>query len=855
MLSYSSFQEADASVKEALVILEASRRLVGWELVAGSVYRIPFTYVLSDINPITEAGTALTSVASLLTVVPGTYYIDYVNKILYLNTTGSVNPNGVFIASTFKLFFSRAGVNLPHDLDTGFEVHWDRMIETVSQFSTELDNQYQLGEAIEGSGTLSLINDRDYWDSKFDKLYFENKNVWIYSWSPGLPVSEAKILFKGKVVGKSWDQEKIQFQLKDSVLALRAPVELENIGDIVGARVPDNLKQAKKRRLYGYVYGHRPTNIDHVLDGYPLTGTFSVSNGSTAVTGTGTLGLKELNPDDELLFGDTTGSRFAVKEVTSNTAIVLTKSYVGPDISGVTAYVRPKRPKRYANREFVIAGHALKEPSTVIQAILTPNVFRLASVDSLMPGDTIKVGSEATEILLISTYNIVKISSNLASVPFVGETVTRPALSNVHLDDRELTETRDFTYSAVNGTLTLDELAEFNVAPDYIIPGTVAFTSSSRSVTGTGTQFKSVLEPGDWIKSNGESDYFEVLSIESDTALTLKSASTYTVSGQSPVIRQPNVYEENKVILTVDAMGVTSDGTTTGQFASIAPRIVKHALTEAGLGDSLELTSFTESEGVQYKPLGFAIPVQMHDTKPQALRDVINLVNMSTMSALIQNADHQFEFRLFSPERLTTDAQFLEHDILQFSIESVSDKIVKTVKIRYQDREFDYLSKAKSFQEEVSTSDTAQYLALNSNEKIIETALVLQEDAEIMASRWSFILEVASSAITLATKMQGARLSVTDRMRITHRKLYERVGSTGRSRFAGIQAIRKGFDGVAIQLEDLSNAFSRCGTITDDDALDYAFAIDDDRVYNGYITDDYGMQDNDPDTFGQSEIW
>lgn len=855
MLTYSEFQEADASIKEALVILEASKRLVGWGIHSGSVYKLPFSYVLSDTSPITESGSALTFVASVGLITPGTYFIDYVSQMLYLQTIASENPNGAFISATFKLFFSRAGVNLPHDLDTGFEVHWARMVETVSQFSTELDNQYQLGEAIEGNGTLSLVNDRGFWDSKFDKLFFENKSVRIYSWSPILPVTEAKILFKGKIVGKSWDQEKISFQLKDSVLALRAPVDLENIGDIVGARVPDNLKQAKRRRLYGYVYGHRPTNIDHVLDGYPLTGTFSVSNGSTAVTGSGTIALKELNPDDEIIFDAPTNSRFAAKEITSNTALVLTKAYIGPDLSGVTAYIRPKRPKRYTNREFVIAGHALKEPSTLIQTVITPNVFRLASVDSLMVGDRIKVGSEETVISLISTDNIIKISQNLASVPFVGEVVTRPAISNVRLDDRKLTETRDFTYSALNGTLTLDELAEFNVAPDYIIPGTVSFTSSSRSVTGTGTQFKSVLEPGDWIKANGEGDYFEILSIESDVALTLKSGSTYTSSGQSPVIRQPNVYEENRVILTVDALGVTDDGTTTGQFAHIAPRIVKHALIQAGLEDDLLASSFDEGEGVQYKPIGLAIPAQMHDTKSQLLRDVVNLINMSTMSALIQNSDHQFEFRSFSPERSTTDAQFLEHDILQFSIESVSDKIVKTVKLRYQNREYDYLSKAKSFQEQVSISDTAQYLALNSNEKIIETALTLQDDAEIMASRWSFILEVASSAITLATKMQGARLSVTDRLRITHRKLYERVGSTGRSRFAGIQAIRKGVDGVAIQLEDLSNAFSRCGTITENVALDYIDATDNERIYNGYITDNYGMQDNDPNTFGQSEIW
>jgi hypothetical protein len=74
-------------------------------------------------------------------------------------------------------------------------------------------------------------------------------------------------------------------------------------------------------------------------------------------------------------------------------------------------------------------------------------MIEVASVQGMRPGDSIVVAGENTSIVRISGLTI-KLSTSLATTPSVGDTVTRPAVTNVYLDDQLLTLTTDYTYSA-----------------------------------------------------------------------------------------------------------------------------------------------------------------------------------------------------------------------------------------------------------------------------------------------------------------------------------------------------------------------------------------------------------------------
>lgn len=852
--TYSEYQALTSSEKLTLAVIEASKRLVGWALHSGSVYKLQ-DFEHSAIVSIEDSGTAYVAATSVAGVTAGKYYFDRQARVLYLRAIDSSNPNSRFIGLTFRLFFSDGtGVILPNDMASGFEVEWLPILSKTSRFGVELDNQNQIGVAIEGSGTIELYNDAEYWKPRYDRFYFENQKAFIYSWNRELPISEARLIYRGRVEGKSYSEKTVKFTLKDYVAELKNPIPLENLQSIGDARIPDRLKLAKLRKIYGYVFGMVPVNIDQVLDGYPLTGTVSIASGSGTMTGAGTNFLSSLSPDDEILVEGLEDS-ISVGDITDDVTLTMGDEYTGlVGIVDAQAWVKPKTENRFMNRKFVIAGHALREPATTVTDSITPSIIEVASTEDLNVGDVLVVNGEVTALRRLLPNNRIKLTTALVTPPPNGSDVIRAAVTGVKINTRELQVDRDYTYSANDGTLELDPLAEFNVSPISPLVGSMVFTLGSRVVTGTGTFFKADMRPGDWIRGEGQADWFEILSVDADDSLRIRVACTYSDTGPGE-IKRPEVYQEGKSVLTCDALGATDDGTTDGALLKTGPKIVEDILIGIGLGTALDSSSFDDAAAIAQHRLGFVIPKKYSDSNSPTAKSVIDEINQSVFGSLIQNADFQLEYSVLQPSRPSSLLQLKEYDVLKFAIESKSDKIAKTILLEYQPREYDPISKASIVSTATATSPSAQYLAKTSKEQTVKTLLVDQESAEIYARRWAFLQEVATSALKISTKLQGSRLSVGDKVDVSHSRMYERIGGSGARKIAAVQSMKKDGSGVDMELEDLGNAFSRCGSITADDALPYEQATESERVRNGFITDSYGMQDNDPETFGSNLIW
>lgn len=854
MTTFAEFQDQAASEKISLVVLEASRRLMGWEVFVGSVYVLE-NFVHQALSSIKDSGTALTAGTDPLTLAAGTYYHDRANEKLYLRTSDSVNPNGKFLALVFKNFYANVPVSAPYDLSTGYRVDWYPYLRSNSEYGVEIDNKNLIGFAIEGSGKVDFVNEQSYWKPIFDKWTFENGKVLVYSWNRDLAITEAKLVYRGRIQAKDYAPLVVSFTLKDLINELRAPVPLVDLSEVAGALIPPNLQTAKQRVLYGYLKGYRPTNIDQSLPltGYVLTGTVTGTAASAAVTGSGTSFLAKLSPGDEVLFGSDT-TKYTVSSIASDTALTLTEPYAGTTAAGKALAVFPSHPKRYMNRVHLLAGHCLKEPSTTVTLAITTSLFEVADSTDFAAGDSILVNSESLTVSRVAG-NQIKTSTSLALLPTVGDTVKRLTVSSVYLNNRLLQYSRDYTYSPTTAKITLDQLAEFNVAPVKPISGTVSFTSGSRAITGSGTFFTKQIAPGDWVKRSSQSTWYEVLSVETDTAATLRSNAGYTSSGTAD-LKNPEVYDEGKVVLSLDTIGGTEEGTISGTLVKTAAQTVKALLTLAGLSAEINSAAFTVAQGDNYHKLGIAIPANFGDTKAPPLREVINKINQSVLGSLYQNEDFEFEYAILSPKRdLTTTVKFNERDVLSFKIASDSARIVKTMRVRYKVKEFDSASLAKQTSEVTHDSDTANYLAGCTKEQIVETYLVDETQAQILCNRWSFLFERASATVTVNTKLQGARVAVNDRVELNHEKMYERFGSSLTRKVGGVQAARKSISASQLEVEDLANAFSRCAAIAPSGALAWEDSSDDDKLYNGYITDSYGMQDNDPATHGSNLIW
>lgn len=846
-------QTQPSSEKITLARVKAARRLMAWTLHSGSIYKIS-SFDYSVIDSITQDGTAMTEVSLLSSVVAGSWFNDRDNKIIYLRTSDSAHPNGKFIAMKFWNFFASSPVVASCDFSTGKEVFWAPLIKSTSLFGVELDNDQQIGFALEGSGTLGLANDREYWDSRYEGYVFEQQPVDIYSWFDGIPITEAKRIFKGVINGKTFNASGVNLKLKDTLSQLRSEYELDNIGDLAGALVPEALLNAKQRRIYGKLYGYRPTNIDQVVDGYTLPGTITVSAGGSSVTGVGTSFLAHFSPDDQIVIG---GQEYTVESVTNNTAIVINDTFE-LNIVASSYQIKPSQPKTFINRRWSVAGHECRQPTTTITNVDSLNRIYLADPTDFDEGDEIFVDASGGEVVQIGSINsagLVVLNENLVVTPTIGTVVTRFAAQNVRINNRKLEYGRDYTIDFTGNitTLVLDEEAEKNINPVRTIIGSnVNFSNGSRTVSGTGTVFTSQLLPDQWIRSTGQFDFYQILSIDSDTQITLRTPAGYTQTDTGQYI-SGTAFDEGLDVLTCEIIGTTSDDTSDGVLLRTASKIVQSVLGHVGI-TGLNSAAFTRAHEAQPAYLGLALPDRYTETKQPICRDIVNRVNLSVFGALVQNEDFEIEYNILQPKKPTDFLSFVESDVLDMVIESNNDRVVKTAQVNYKFQEYNAQSTIPSVASVVKNSDIGTWLVSSMNTRVIETLLHRENEALIHANRWAFLLELATNTLRIKTKMQASRLQVNDVVFVEHEKLFERTGG-GKRKFAAVQSIKKSGTNVEIELDDLANAFNRVAIIAATGSPSFDDSSDKQKAVNGFITDQYGLINNSENTFGLNLIW
>jgi hypothetical protein len=350
----------------------------------------------------------------------------------------------------------------------------------------------------------------------------------------------------------------------------------------------------------------------------------------------------------------------------------------------------------------------------------------------------------------------------------------------------------------------------------------------------------------------GNAVFREVLSIESDTSMTLRTASTFSGTGSGRY--KALILDPDDSVLTLDCLGKTADGETNGALLVSGPRMVESLLTDLGLADRLNAESFTEADKTAPQNLGLVFPETYNGSDTVTYRDVINRISKSIFGALTQNDALEIAYQILQPTKPLTATRFDESDILSWSFESTASGVVKTSIVEYQPREHDYLTGEESIRTKQKTSETATYLARSSKERVFTTALVDEKDADTYARRWAFLLENSAGRGTIKTKLQGIGLEVGSIIEVTHRKFFERYGLDSTSRLFFVEGVKKNGSDVDIQVVDLSSAFSRVAAIQNT-TVTYDDATDREKLFGGYITDEYGLINNDPDSFGTNLIW
>ena len=832
--TFSQHKNKVASSKVILAHVEPSQRLLLWTLDSGAIYTRSVDHYAIDVKQDT---TSLTE-ASSSSLSAGEWFFDAENKVLYIRLSDDSNPEDSYITGTYRLFFSDAGLNLPHDLTTtGNEVYYESLIRKTSSFKSEVDSADQFGISLEGKGSIDLENSHGFFDSIFDKIQFENKQVSIYAWSKDLPVDQSQIIYKGKIQDKTFSSKSVSFKLKDFISDLKGLVNTGTFSSSDGT-IADSIIGKPKRILYGRNIGVQTQSVDMIADGYDLSGTITLTADSTTVTGSGTSFLSELSPGDEIIYTDILGDEqsVGVKSITSDTDLVLTDSAETTE-SAIAVTVRPSRPYRFANREQYICGHKLIAPSTTVDSNSDyKNRFDAVDASDFLVGFSVNVNGTASKIKRISG-NTITLEQGLPTNPTAGQSVTTTPISNVYYNKKKLFPTRDYTVT--NSTfckLTLTDTAEFNIARTKDVAGTsVTFSNGSRDVTGIGTEFTEQIKPRDWIKSDdiGYTTWHEVLEVTDNTNLILRVA--YAGANNTGDASRKNVeLIDDDSIIVCDTLGKENES---GDWVKSASDIVADLLSLSGI-TTIDTDEFSTADTEAPFIVAMKVPYGRDDSLP-SYRDVISKINQSVFGSLVNNTSLVPTYRVLTPDKPNSMPILEDNDILSFSVSSKTD--LKSDWLgRYAPFDSDKFNLGESGSSvlEYNSEYVSNVIGLTQREEV-DIFLYELADARQILQRYAFFHELSQSVIRIKTKINTIDLSVGDKIQVDFNRLYKRKGDFGSRKKVGvISSIAKRSDGVELEVSDLGNIFNRAANIADDSSADFTSAPESEKIFNGYIVDD-----------------
>ena len=822
-MAWEDFANKSTSEKIVLAWVHSSARPIEWALDVGAVYRRVDEFVINanvdgaDYNEGTNS-----SLSS------GMWWYDPTTRTIYLRMSDDSNPSlNNLLRLDYRFFFANSPINLPYDLSSGEVVHYEGRLFSLPVAKQQIEASDLIGIAVESSGNISFHNTDGYFDDKFDRYFWENKEVKTFSYSE----SGIRNLFKGLIQNKSFTRNLVNFQLKDFLYKLRDN-SFSSIYTTADGSLNNDIIGRYKRVIYGKTTGLRIQSIDQVVDGVVGAGTITGTFGTTSIIGTSTSFLTQLSKND-IVEIDLSGFKieFTVDDIINNTQFLITEE-IEQSFAGESFLIKTERASTSTNREYLVSGDKLSQPSTTVSAVVSLNRITVNNITDFFVSDRVQIGSEFGVIKSITSSTIVLIQ-NLNSFPSIGTTVTRSPIVNVYFQGKIIGQNK---WSLVNTTdckMTFTSDAEQSIAQVKSLPGSVTFSASSRTVTIASGNFEK-LRPRDLIRSDdiNHKTFYEILQIEDETTLKLRSNYGGTNYLGNSFYKSVEYFKDNSIV-TIDCYGKENE---VGEWISDGPMVVRDIVRSVGITDIDEAT-FTEAASDMPYTIDLKLPLSMSEDMPVA-RDIIGLINKSIFGNLVTDQNFDLVYKAWDGQVDPDVITLQDHDILDYSVKS-NTNIIKTAVVRY--RQFDadrYTGAIGTSAEQLTSSFVNQFIG-SAQTKDINVYLYSSDDAREIAERLLLLFSLTQSEINIKSSLSLSKFEINDKIIVDFRRMYSRFGSIsdGKKLYI-VNSITR--DGASTDLgcSDMGNTLSRTARITDNSALDYSSATSENILINSYIVED-----------------
>ena len=570
--------------------------------------------------------------------------------------------------------------------------------------------------------------------------------------------------------------------------------------------------------------------------GTTFTG-FTMVNDSVernVLTGVGTTFI------DSISIGDTVRLPFNggfiesnVDAIPSNTSLILTDSISEPVISS-QYYIKPEVSYWNKNRNWHIAGHKLREPTTTISSVISNNRFMLADTSDIFEGDRLLVNGSFVVVRRLVGNELIT-QTAVSPIPNIGDTVKKLPVQNVYFGLQEMVYSRDWTYTnnSIDCKIQFTPSAEFNVTQEKFLGVTLEFVNGSKLLTTSSVvDLRTILKTRDKIRKNsnvsGEGDYYEIAHVK-EQEIILRSAYTGTSEPQLALYKSINFIQDDSLI-TVNCLGYEDSGL----WLKTPSDAVRHLiLNDAGF-TSVNEASFTQAK----EDCNYIVSIVSPSTiggKPEPIRDVITKINESVFGSLYGNSSNSISYSILNSDKPSTQQLVQDDDIISFNADSVG-KYYNQIIVNY-----------RPFIDQVTGEPTTEKITFNSEfvNSFLQISNTLEKDiylyeqdkAQIIAERLALFNSLSRTKIVLQGKMNFFLNSVNDRITLKLDRLFARYSSSDKRRIGIVTGIKRSQTQVELTLSDLGNIFNRVPSIAPNAANDWSGASSDEKLQYGYVLD------------------
>lgn len=825
MMTYQEASRLPKSEKISLVVCEGVKPAKLFNLVSGTVYSKQVDYFVSGVK---NNGIKLNQ-ANNESPGLGEFYFNPIIKTLFVNVGD--DPKKENLSIIYKFFFSNTPIVVQSEITSGVDVEFLPIIRNIASIGQQLDDENS-GIVLESQSSVEFINSEGFFDPIIDSIIFENQSIVFYSWFNGLAKTEIKKIFDGVIESKSFAPERVVFTVKDFVFKLRNFIQLGLFSSADGTTLESTVG-TPKRRIYGQVKQARCIPIDCVLDGYPLTGTISLTIGSNIMTGVGTQFLKELNQDDDIVFTfNNEEVVYSIDLIQSDTSAKLSKA-AEENVSNISVLVDSEHPYRFKNRRWHICGHKIRQSEATILDIIDGRTFKVDDNSEFYAEDVVRVNNQSTQITRKSSDQII-LEQTIFPIPSIGDKIIRFPINKLYFGEKEFVPFRDFNLTNdTEAIIELDPLAEFNIAREIVTDHNVSFTLSKpyEATSSANADLRTIIKPGDFIRPTVQANdaWYEVHHVGPQIVYFKTPFNNPGGNSNSPArIRKVNTVFDDSLIM-VDCYGKDSNN----KWIRTASDSVKDlVLNDAGF-TSIDEDSFAQANSDC--PYTVSIVFPEVNGKIPLVRDVITMLNESVFGSLYGNSTQQIAYSIVNSRRPANIGSIKDDDILNWSVQT-SQKIANNVKINYLPA-VDRVTGEDGF-----SVVTFENNFVNDNSGIQNTIektcyLFNESDATTIAQRLAFYNSLSQSILKINAKANFFTSSVNDRIYIDLDRLYSRYGGAERLKIGVISGIKKGPYNSEIEMNDLGNIFNRCPVICPDSTENFTNASEDEKIKFGFILD------------------